>query len=95
MIVVVGPDPDQMKVGRFVQGRTNPAEASPALVGMKGQDLQDPDSTKAVYYVGLVHRSQSPRSRTSSASSTDQATVLAQHDAVHSEAAILVKVPVA
>lgn len=70
-------------------------EASPVLPGTKVQDPQVPGSVKAVYYAGLDCPSQSPQLTTSSVGSKDRVTVPAQHDAVHSGVAILVKVPVA
>lgn len=47
---------------------------------------------KAVYYAGPVHPRQSPQLRRSSVGLEGQGTVAVQHDAVHSEVAILVKV---
>jgi len=62
---------------------------------MKDQGPQVPGSVKAVYYAGPDHPSQSPQLTRSSVGSKGQVTVPAQHDAVRSGVAILVKVPVA
>ena len=62
---------------------------------MKDQDPPAPDPVKSAYQVDLVHPSPSPQLTTSSVNSMDRVTVHVQHDGVHSEAAVLVKVPVA
>ena len=61
---------------------------------MKDHNPQDPDPAKAAYYAERVHPSPSPQLTKSSVNSKDRVTVPVQHDAVHFEVAILVKVSV-
>lgn len=62
---------------------------------MEDHNPRDPDSVKAAYYADQVRPSPSPQLTKSFVNSKDRAIVPEQHDVVHSEAAILVKVPVA